>query len=481
MAVQTTPRHAAWSLEIVRGRTVGRRFPLAPTPLVLGNALGGEAGIDLSAEETSPTRRMTGRHAILEWTDGAPTIRDLDSPVGTFINRRRILPGTAQALQPGDVIELAAVQLRVVSENGRPADPPTKPAPAAPRAANPPAPAPSTTAAPGSLSVRLPSGVVCRSWDDLLRTSVQRWAELRGELISGRLAGQLIAQGQGAFAPDPNAPGSPDERLDAWLGRLPTSRPFRPELDVHPSTLKVSLSPGGSTRVNLLVNNVGHRLMHTTVRIEPAGTGIEPAVTSMTTLETTDLSITVRRPEVAGTPPTVVLEGDGGSRRIPITFESPAANAAMPDAETAPAPIDTASLLDAAAPWFRLPLAAQLAIGAGAMVAIRLLMAAASLGPNGAEAQTSGLIGPAVVFAVAGAVAFVVYALRRRSLTDVPAAAFSGAIAGVIKAALCVALIGAVEGVPGLSLTLAVPLWAAVGAAVAAASRLFAPPREVRA
>ena len=90
----------------------------------------------------------------------------------------------------------------------------------------------------------MPSGEVCRTWDDFLTVSAQRWAELRDELTSGRLAGYLAAIGRSDLAPRADAPGTPDERLDAWLGSLPTTRPSRPELDVHPRSIAVRVAAG---------------------------------------------------------------------------------------------------------------------------------------------------------------------------------------------------------------------------------------------
>src|SRR5437764_1320086 len=77
-------------------------------------------------------------------------------------------------------------------------------------------------------------GAVCRSWDDFLTVSAQRWRAMRDELVTGRLAAFLVSSHHAQLAPSPDAPGTPDERLDAWLASIPTTRPSQPELDVHP-------------------------------------------------------------------------------------------------------------------------------------------------------------------------------------------------------------------------------------------------------
>ena len=53
-------------------------------------------GIDLGPQEGVSPRRMAARQAILESNGQAITLRDLDSPGGTFVNRQRLLPGQSR-------------------------------------------------------------------------------------------------------------------------------------------------------------------------------------------------------------------------------------------------------------------------------------------------------------------------------------------------------------------------------------------------
>ena len=117
----------------------------------------------------------------------------------------------------------------------------------------------------------LASGARCRTWDDFLTVSAQRWPAMRDELVSGRLAAFLASIGRGDMGPLASAPGTPDERLDAWLGTLPATRPSRPELDVHPAAVKLRAAPGGGImRASVQLTNTGYRLLRTDVRVEPA-------------------------------------------------------------------------------------------------------------------------------------------------------------------------------------------------------------------
>src|SRR5262249_33337541 len=180
---------------------------------------------------------------------------------------------------------LGGVQLRVVgSSPATPkAAPPPSPTPTTRPAASPSPPPPTakapTSAAPPpprpsggviSFVFTIKDGPTCRNWDDFLTVSAHRWSSLREELTSGRLAAFLASIQRQELAPDPNAPGSPDERLDAWLAGLPTTKQARPELDVHPAKLALKATPGGGlTRKKVQITNTGYRLLKATARVEP--------------------------------------------------------------------------------------------------------------------------------------------------------------------------------------------------------------------
>jgi len=109
----TSAKPGCWSLEVVRGRDVGRGYAIEPGASILGNALSGERGLDLLEQEGSSPRRMAARHAALTSTSEELTIRDLESPGGTFVNQQRMQAGQVRRLEPGDVVQLGSVQLRV--------------------------------------------------------------------------------------------------------------------------------------------------------------------------------------------------------------------------------------------------------------------------------------------------------------------------------------------------------------------------------
>jgi pSer/pThr/pTyr-binding forkhead associated (FHA) protein len=469
-----------WSLEVVRGKEAGRRFPLNGGSIVLGNALGGEHGIDLAEQEGSSPRRMAAKQAQIECTAQGPMLRDLDSPGGTFVNRQRILPGQARALRPDDLIQLAGVQLKVVA--GAAAKPvETSP----PSSSTPPPPRPTATR-PRELPAvfSLAAGAACRTWDDFLTVAAQRWPALREELTTGRLAAYLTTIGRTDLIPSPQAPGTPDERLDAWLTRLPTTRPGQPELDVHPETLIVrSLPGGGVARQTIQVANTGYRLLRSTVRVEPAGTSwikIAPelARASFVTVERTDLPIEVMMPETLDAPmlAALVIESNGGTRRVEVRLEKPPARDAIPEAGPQPPPQLSLGLRELIA---KQPAGTRLILGSAAAAGLRLLIAAGGI--FGSEEPAPAIRGAAILLAVLGGMLAATLALRRGESRDLLPSSFAGAFAGVLLAALVVAACRAIEptlghGLVGTTLVL-VALWAVLGAALAGLSAWLIPYR----
>jgi len=467
----TTVGGETWALEVVRGRDAGRVFPLAGGEVILGNEAGGRGVLDLADQEGPSPRRMAGRHSALDCSAAGLTIRDLESPGGTFVNRRRVLPGRAEPLRAGDVIQLGGVQLRVVP--GRAGGQPARPA--SPPPANATAPATSAFAYP------IPGGATCRSWDDFLAISSQRWEAVRDELASGRLAAFLVSIGRADLAPSPQARGTPDERLDAWLGSLPTSRPARPELDVYPARLSVKVTPGGSIRRMIRVSNVGDRLLRCSARVEPPGTAwLSVAAGPFVTVEGIELPIEIAVPDTLSQPlkAEVVVEGNGGAKRVTVIVEArPAADLAGPIADDGPALVGDSRLAGLiarqrpaarVATWALVALAARLLIGvAGGSIG------ADAMAPSGPDSPGLGRVALALASLGAGLGGW--WASRRGGGREVPTVAFAGGFSGVLVAAGLVAACRSVEPVLGpwaSSVPAVCLLWAAIGAGLAALSAL---------
>jgi hypothetical protein len=470
----TQARSARWSLEVVRGRDVGRVFDLAGGEVVLGNALDGGAGLDLRDQEGGSPRRMAARQAVLEANGTDLVIRDLDSPGGTFVNRQRLLAGQARRLQPGDEIQLGGVQLRVADRQGPPA------------VAAQPAPAAGTHQVPaGRLPVpyAIDGTVSCKTWDDFLVVAAQRWRVLGDELASGRLADYLRRIQRTDLLPRPDPARSLDEQLDQWLARLPATQSSAPELDVHPACLDVRTAPGGATRHVLRIANVGFRLLRGVARVEPAGTswlklGAPYDGRPFDTVDGTELPVEVVVPEVMNGPlaAEIVVESNGGMRRIAVRIGPPEPTPSMP---VAVAPMTGRPGSD----LFRIlghkiaayPIPTRILAGVLGALAFRTLVLASGWIPIG-EAGAS-LLQPRMpaLAAVCGALGLIAGVLRgggggEDRPSDRIAAGVASALFGVIAAAVVYAVVLTTERIlgPWATSPWAVgPLWAAIGAAVA--------------
>ena len=262
-----------------------------------------------------------------------------------------------------------------------------------------PCPCPRSNHGPQRLSIpfTIPGGSTCKTWDDFLILAAQRWALVRDELTSGRLAEHLRRIGRTDLVPRPEPTQSADEQLDAWLARLPASRSSDPELDVHPQTLVIrAATAGGLICKSLRITNVGYRLLRSTVRVEPAASmsirvAAEFSARPFLTIDHTDTPVEIELPENARstTLGTVVVDSNGGVRRIEILLERPALNTATAEGVNGSGPvdlvIDTRPLCELIAAQ---PVARRLILVPLALVVFRLLVLVAGLiplGPSGAS------------------------------------------------------------------------------------------------
>jgi hypothetical protein len=458
------PKPQSWSLEVVRGANVGRRFALERGETILGNAPNGSPSINLADQEGNAPRRMAARQAKIELRNGNPVVADLESPGGTFVNRQRVLPGKGRPLELDDVIQLGSVQLRVVSAGQTAA----KPAP--------------TTDPTRPFVIILPFGSTCRSWDDFLAVSAQKWNELRQELVSGRLAGMLASQGLSAFAPDPNAPGTPDDRLDAWLGSLPSTKSAAPELAIHPKVLNVRASSEGSTTERTItITNAGYRILRGAVTVEPAGmtwVRVEPTA-PFAVVDELHLRVQVTTPSVVTETlaATLAIATNGGNGKVLMTLERPGEVASsfhvasFTKAQTGRNFIDALAAISAT----KRPVFGFLSFAAIGLI----LLVLGKVWPGQEGAVGPEMTPTALLFAILGAVAGGVLAGRRGTTADVPAGTGSGAVAGVITAALVVAFGRSVASVAGLGIE-GVIAWGVLGAALAELTLAVVPHRNAK-
>lgn len=498
----STTGQNGWVLEVLRGREVGKRLVIAQGESLLGNNLAGAPGFDLSQQEqpNSP-RRMSARQASLTLRGSVLEIRDLESPGGTFVNRQRLLSGQLRGLQPGDVIQLGGVQLVVDHQQASAAPQPAQPAPVVPAPAASPAPA---AAKPGQLSIpyTIAGAGTCRTWDDFLTLAAQRWELMRTELTSQRIAEHMKRVQRFDLVPRPEPGQSADELLDAWLARLPASRSSGPELDVHPETLTVRPSTGGGMiQQKLMITNIGYRLLKGSVRVESPRPGrmrvmASSGASSFVTIDQTELLIELELgDEVLRLPSgdplgAVIIESNGGTKRIEVQLDRPARTQLVPEFDAGNSPIAlnawTQPLGDRIA---AMPLARRLVLAPLVLMTFRLLLALSALIPplpgGGAGSGGLRLDAIAVLLAAGGVLAGTAWAARSGagqgadSRRDMLAAGLAGGMIGLFAAATGFALIQSMESILGArtgSPLAAAGLWGILGLGLALLSWLVLPP-----
>jgi hypothetical protein len=327
----------------------------------------------------------------------------------------------------------------------------------------------------------LATGLCCRSWDDFLTASAQNWSALLGELVSGRLDTYLHAIGRDDLRPSSASFPTPDERLDDWLGRLPTTRSAEPELEVHPTVVRVRAVPGGGlTRTKVVVTNTGYRLLRSRLRVEPPGTvWVRLATEAITTAETTEVPLAVEIPESLDSPRSCIMaiESNGGSRRVEIRLEPP------PKPEIPAGPVEegegvaTASL---AQTLQGVGLTTRIVWAVLGACALRILVSVGDrlsglLGLGGAVRPALG--GVAVLGALLGAAAGWLFARRRGEPRDRLPAAFTAGFSGILVAALAVAVARTFEPASGWRLLVGLVVWAVLAALLGLGSLALFPRR----
>ena len=330
----------------------------------------------------------------------------------------------------------------------------------------------------------LKDGTICRGWDDFLRVASQRWGGLREELESGRLEVFLKHLGRPDLVPDRGRAGeTADQRLDAWLRRLPTSRPVSPELDVYPHMLRVAVSAAdGEVEKSLRVRNVGDGLLRVRAGSSRRGIGgprLDPAVVGreLEIVEQEELRVWVRtRKEPGVGAGSVVLEGNGGTKRVEVRYEAQTDSGI--DAQGASGTAGGARPGE----WLAGVSLVKRLVGGGLMMAgARVLLAAGGWLIAAPGSLAPGLAGPAVLGGILGGVAVVMGMIRQGHRGEEVFGGVAGAIAGVMGAALALALCRAVEPAlgldPGRGGVVAVLLWGLAGLGLAGASMIYQPVR----
>jgi hypothetical protein len=102
-------------LIVLRGLKVKAEYRLCEGLNYIGRT--DELAVDIDLEDQEPADRVwvSRQHAVIICENGVLHVEDIGSTNGTFINRKRILPGQKRPLQDGDVLQIGTVQLHVTT------------------------------------------------------------------------------------------------------------------------------------------------------------------------------------------------------------------------------------------------------------------------------------------------------------------------------------------------------------------------------
>jgi hypothetical protein len=101
-------------LRVVRGEIPGQPFPVLDGKNFIGRATPDKPmDIDMTAQERVEQVWVSRQHAVITLAGEMLIVEDLNSLNGTFVNRVRIYPGQPRVLQPGDLLQVGTVQMKV--------------------------------------------------------------------------------------------------------------------------------------------------------------------------------------------------------------------------------------------------------------------------------------------------------------------------------------------------------------------------------
>jgi hypothetical protein len=109
------PEHAVRPrLVVLRGMKIGAEYPIYEGRNTAGRFADKPVDIDLISQESADQIWCSRRHAVFTLDGSAVSVEDLNSLNGTWVNGARIHAGQPRQLQPGDVVQIGTVQMKLV-------------------------------------------------------------------------------------------------------------------------------------------------------------------------------------------------------------------------------------------------------------------------------------------------------------------------------------------------------------------------------
>ncbi len=108
------PAGANPRLKVLRGQKRDLEYPICEGQNYIGRSDEMPVDIDLEGQEPEDRVFCSRQHAVIHYEGSSLQIEDLNSANGTFVNRVKINPGQPKDLAPGDLIQIGAIQMKLL-------------------------------------------------------------------------------------------------------------------------------------------------------------------------------------------------------------------------------------------------------------------------------------------------------------------------------------------------------------------------------
>jgi pSer/pThr/pTyr-binding forkhead associated (FHA) protein len=107
------PNNVPPKLLVLRGCKIGAEYPIYEGRNTIGRFADKPVDIDLVLQESVEQIWCSRQHAVITLSGGIMVIEDMNSLNGTWVNGARIQAGQKRELNPGDIIQIGTVQLKL--------------------------------------------------------------------------------------------------------------------------------------------------------------------------------------------------------------------------------------------------------------------------------------------------------------------------------------------------------------------------------
>lgn len=110
----TAPPTIRAKLIVLRGQKINQDYPLYEGRNLIGRFADHPVDVDLTVQEAEGQVWSSRKHALITFDRNVLLVEDLNSLNGTWVNGSRLSAGSRRPLRENDVIQIGAVQLKLV-------------------------------------------------------------------------------------------------------------------------------------------------------------------------------------------------------------------------------------------------------------------------------------------------------------------------------------------------------------------------------